>query len=956
MPSHADSSGKPKNFEMLRKNSFTRLTGEMKRISNFAEDSNSPISASSRSKLTAMMNNFTPGDKNTIQKSLVRHIEYSLCKNRWNCDEEAMYRAAALSVRDRLVEGFNDTNAAFFKTDPKRVYYLSFEFLVGRAMQNALVNLDCESKYKEALKDVGFNLEHLYEHEHDAALGNGGLGRLAACFLDSSATLNLPVWGYGIRYTYGIFEQKIIKGRQVEHPDYWLTNSNCWEIERPDVNYKVRFGGEVQEYTNKNGCKAYSWTGGTVVQAEAYDNPLPGYDTTNCISLRLWRSRPTQEFDFSMFDSGDYLNAVAERQAADSISAVLYPNDNSDAGKELRFKQQYFFVCATIQDVLRRFKKMPNREWEDLPSKMVMQLNDTHPTIAIPELMRILIDIEELDYDRAWALCKEVFCYTTHTVLPEALEKWDASLIEKLLPRHILIINEINHRFIVDALKQDVSGSLIGQMSIYEEGDVKRIRMANMAVIGSKKVNGVAAMHSELVKEQVFPHFVEYYAKAEPGVEKFRNVTNGVTTRRWVHNANRKLSNLITDTLGDDAWLKNNNLCEGLAVKADDPAFQAKWVEVKQWCKKRLANWVKYHTGIQLDTNMMFDCQTKRIHEYKRQLMFAFWQVHNYLEIKAMSPEDRKTKVVPRACMVGGKAAPGYKRAKVIIKFLNNIANLVNNDPDVSPYFKCVFLPNYNVSSAAIIIPGTDLSEQISTAGLEASGTGNMKYVMNGAPIIGTMDGANVEIREEVGDDNIFIFGMLEHETHAAKKRAREGNYRPSENLQRVFDFVKDGKMSNGEQEAHVEFCDMIDSINNNGHGYCGDNYLVMADFDSYVECQKIASATYADQAKWNAMSIKGTAYMGKFSSDRSMCDYAEYIWECEPIDVASVGNKYEDIASFAISDKKENAPSQLKATAPVFLGGAPIPHPASVLTSAVPHKAEIATPVETRAPSASTN
>jgi len=886
-----------RNFEMLRKNSFSRLTGELRRVQDYVDDNEkSPISIDCRRKLAGMMNKYTPGDRATIQNSLVRHIEYSLAKNRWNCDEEAMYRAAALSIRDRLVEVFNDTNASFFKVDPKRIYYLSFEFLIGRAMQNALINLGIEGAYKDALKDVGFNLEELYEHEHDAALGNGGLGRLAACFLDSAASLNIPVWGYGIRYTYGIFEQKIVNGRQIEHPDYWLVNSNPWEIERPDVNYKIRLGGEVSEYTDKNGIQRFSWTGGNLVQAEAYDNPIPGYDTSNCISIRLWRSRPTVEFDFHKFDQGDYLNAVAERQAADAISAVLYPNDNNEAGKELRLKQQYFFVSATIQDVLRRFMKVPGRSWSELPQKIVMQLNDTHPTIAIPELMRILIDVQEFDFHKAWDLTRQVFCYTNHTVLPEALEKWDADLIGRLLPRHLLIINDINYHFLMEASKVFPNqGDVLSRLSIYEEGDSKKIRMANLAVIGSNKVNGVAAMHSELVKTQLFPEFVEFFKKSNPDQDKFVNVTNGVTIRRWLHNANRRLSNLITDTIGGDEWLKNYTMMESLIDHAKDTEFQNKWREVKLFCKKRLCNWVKCHTGVTVSTDMMIDCLTKRIHEYKRQHMFAFWMIRNYLNIKSMNENERKN-VTPRCCMVSGKAAPGYRRAKVIIKMINNIANLVNNDAEVSPYFKVAFLPNYNVSSAAVIIPGCDVSEQISTAGMEASGTGNMKYVMNGALIIGTMDGANVEIREEIGEKNIFIFGLMEEETHKARQDQKDGNYPVPASLMEVFDFIRNGAISNGEKDAHEDFISIVNDLCSSGNGFVGDHYLVIKDFESYCKAQDTVSVAYKDQNKWTEMTIRSCFQMGKFSSDRSIVDYSEQIWNCNPVDVMAVTSKYENV------------------------------------------------------------
>ncbi|CDJ59825.1 glycogen phosphorylase family protein, putative, partial [Eimeria maxima] len=598
------------------------------------------------------------------------------------------------------------------------------------------------------------------------------VGRLAACFLDSMATLNLPCWGYGIRYTYGIFEQKIVNGRQVEYPDYWLTLANPWEIERPDCTYAVRIYGSVKEYRDpQNGRMRSKWVGGEIVQAMAYDTPIPGFDTYNTINLRLWKACPSKEFDFHLFDVGRYLESVRERQNAESISAVLYPNDNTQEGRELRLKQQYFFCCATIQDVLRRFKKAPGRDWKQLPDKIQCQLNDTHPTIAIPELMRILLDVEGLDWDTAWELTRKCFNYTNHTVLPEALEKWSADLIAKLLPRHLLIINEINFRFLNEA--RQVFGDdwqKIGRMSIYEEGQEKRIRMANLAVIGGNHVNGVAIIHSELVRKKLFPEFDEFYTKK--GIkDKFLNVTNGVTPRRWIYCANRGLANLFSNWLGSDSWLKELDMINGLMNHIDNPSFLSEWAAVKKENKKRLALWVQQRCNIQLDVdNMLFDIQVKRIHEYKRQLLNIIYIIHRYLTIKRMQPAER-VNIQPRASLIGGKAAPGYYTAKTIIKLANSVAQVVNNDPDVDKYLKVVFLPNYNVSNAQVIIPASDISQHISTAGTEASGTSNMKFVMNGGIILGTLDGANIEIREEGGDDTMFIFGAKEHEVDAIRER-----------------------------------------------------------------------------------------------------------------------------------------------------------------------------------------
>lgn len=589
---------------------------------------------------------------------------------------------------------------------------------------------------------------------------------------------------------------------------------------------------------------------------------------------------------------------------------MLYPSDSTDEGKELRLKQQYFFVCATMQDVLRRFKKKPNRDWKDLPKKMAIQLNDTHPTIGIPELIRILVDVECLEWDLAVDLTRQVFHYTNHTVLPEALEKWPASLIEKLLPRHLLIINELNFRFIneVRASWGDVYEK-ISKMSIYEDSWTKLIRMANLAVIGCRKVNGVAAIHSDLVKRDLFPEFVEWYSqKGQP--DKFINITNGVTPRRWLHNCNRPLSDLISSWLGSDGWLKDLDMMAGLMNHIDDEELLEQWADVKRKNKERLVKWVSHHGGPELDAeHMLFDIQTKRIHEYKRQQLNCMYMIYRYLSIKKMNAGDR-AKMVPRATMIGGKAAPGYMVAKTIIKMINCVANLVNNDPEVSPYFKVFFLPNYNVSSAAIIIPASDINQQISTAGTEASGTGNMKYVMNGSLIVGTMDGANVEIVEEGGRDTAFIFGALEPEVAGIRSRAKRGQYPIDGRLWDVFNFIRSGQLARGDHNAQSQFNDLVDRILDNKEGRNGDHYLVCHDFPAYIRIQEEVDRTYRDATRWRKMSIKAAASMGKFSTDRTIREYAQNVWGIVPAELQGPSpDQLRRLGSPAVSTGVPSAP-----------------------------------------------
>jgi starch phosphorylase len=816
------------------------------------------------------MAEYIDADISTIQKTIVSHVEYTLARTRFNFDISAGYKAAALSIRDRLIESWNDTQQHATASDPKRVYYLSFEFLIGRSMQNALVNLNLESRYRSALLELGFNLEDLYEEEVDPGLGNGGLGRLAACFLDSLASCDYPGWGYGIRYNYGIFRQKIIKGYQVEVPDYWLATMNPWEIERPDINYNVHFGGHVQKYY-ENGIERSVWMPGETVVAVAYDTPIPGYDTFNTINLRLWQSRPTNEFDFNAFNSGDYFAALEARRRAETISSVLYPNDSTQGGKELRLRQQYFFCSATIQDIFRRFNKLP-RNWDELPEKVAIQLNDTHPAIAVPEMLRILVDVHGLDWQRAWNIVTRVFSYTNHTVMPEALEKWSVELMGRLLPRHLDIIYFMNHIF-MEKLKQRYRGDprlndKMKDMSLIEEGQPKMVRMANLCVLATHAVNGVAELHTGLVKNVLFKQFNEFFP------DKIRNKTNGVTPRRWIHCANTKLSALFTRTLGDYTWLKDLDRLKQLRGKENDADFREKWHKIKRKNKERLAEWVKRNCNVELNPDALFDVMVKRIHEYKRQLLNALYIIHRYLTIKDTPPHQRHN-LVKRVFMVGGKAAPGYIAAKKIIRLINGIADVVNNDPQIGDLMKVIFLPNYCVSSAQVIIPGADLTQQISTAGTEASGTSNMKFVMNGGLIIGTMDGANVEIAQEIGQENMFIFGARVEEVERIRAEVRGGKCHAGTRLKRVFGTIRQGMFGNPHEMASI-----VDNLETN------DFYIVCYDFYSYLDAQERVDQTYKNQEQWIKKSILGAIHMGKFSSDRTIREYAQDIWKIEPIEV----------------------------------------------------------------------
>eukprot|EP00184_Porphyridium_aerugineum_P001152 CAMPEP_0184693550 /NCGR_PEP_ID=MMETSP0313-20130426/1734_1 /TAXON_ID=2792 /ORGANISM="Porphyridium aerugineum, Strain SAG 1380-2" /LENGTH=879 /DNA_ID=CAMNT_0027151647 /DNA_START=531 /DNA_END=3170 /DNA_ORIENTATION=+ len=824
--------------------------------------------------LASLMSQYLSREPEAIQRQIVNHVEYTLARTRYNFDSFGAYQATAYSVRDRLLESWNDTQQFFSERDVKRVYYLSLEFLMGRYLQNALMNLGVRNNFEEALLGLGYKLENIVSEERDPGLGNGGLGRLAACFMDSLATLNYPGWGYGIRYKYGMFFQKISEdGYQLEVPDYWLTHGNPWEVERLDVTYPVRFFGHV-EWTDKG----IRWTGGEVVRAVAYDSPIPGYDTYNTLNLRLWSAAPAHEFDLDSFSRGDYFGAIANKEASEKISSVLYPNDSTDAGKELRLKQQYFFVSATLQDAIRRFRKR-ERPLTELHTKVAMQLNDTHPTIAIVELMRILMDDYSIGWRDAWGTVTKVFSYTNHTVLPEALEKWSVPLMEKLLPRHMQIIYEINRRFLEHiAQKYPGNGEKLQRMTIIEDGYPKMIRMANLAVVGGHCVNGVAEIHSGLVKTRLFADFVEEGYR-------FINITNGVTPRRWMQQANPALSTVISRWIETDDWIVNYDLCRGLENYIDNADLQREFTDAKLENKKRLAAEIKKLFNEEVNCDALFDIQIKRIHEYKRQLLNILGVISHYNKLKRMSANDRKN-VVPRVHIFGGKAAAGYIQAKNIIRLITGVSKVVNADQDVNEYLKVFFVPNYNVTLAEVLIPANDVSEHISTAGLEASGTSNMKFVMNGGLIIGTMDGANIEIREEVGDEQIFIFGLLTPEIESARNALKYGQYKVSDaRLDEAVNQIRSGKYC--DQDVSGPIVRALEPYN--------DFYLVARDFSSYMEAQDRVDAAYKDKTGWVKRCIRAVARMGKFSSDRPIREYAEQVWNIEPAPFVPGSISYKD-------------------------------------------------------------
>ncbi len=809
-------------------------------------------------------------DAEALKLSFVDHLEYSLAKDDYSATARDAFKSLALTVRDRMIERWIETQQTYYRQDAKRIYYLSLEFLIGRTLGNALINLNLDAPIEGALKDLGYTLEALVDIEWDAGLGNGGLGRLAACFLDSMATLELPAYGYGIRYEYGIFQQRIKDGYQYETPDSWLRYGNPWEIERPEYLYPVQFYGRVHQYTDDRGVLRHEWLDTRDVMAMAYDSPVPGCRNNTVNNMRLWAAKSTREFDFEYFNHGNYEQAVANKAQSETISKVLYPNDNIIEGKELRLRQEFFFVSATIQDIIRRFKKNRQDGWDSFHDKVAIQLNDTHPAIAIAELMRILVDHENLGWDRSWSITTRTFGYTNHTVLPEALEKWPVSLLERVLPRHVQIIYEINRRFL-DDVNQKYPGDLgrLRRLSIIEEGPEKRVRMAHLAIVGSHAVNGVAALHSQILKDTLFRDFYELFP------DRFQNKTNGITQRRWLKLCNPKLSELITRSIGEK-WLTDLFALKKLAPKADQAAFRAEWHAIKRSNKERLAAYIRTHCERDVDPDSLFDCQVKRLHEYKRQLLNVLHVVTRYNRLL----KDPAAVAVPRTILFAGKAAPGYHTAKLIIKLINAVADTIHRDRDVRQKLSVVFLPNYSVTLAELIIPAADLSEQISTAGTEASGTSNMKFALNGALTIGTLDGANIEIKEEVGDDNIFIFGLKTDEVAAYKRRG----YRPAdfyhgnEELRQALDMIGGGYFSPFEPDL---FKPLVRELLENDH------YMLLADYADYIACQDRVDRVYLDREAWVRRSILNVAHMGKFSSDRTIQEYVKDIWHVKPVPIS---------------------------------------------------------------------
>jgi starch phosphorylase len=800
-----------------------------------------------------------------LQRSFLRHLQYTIVKDKYSATKADLYLALAYAVRDMLVERWLDTQQSYYINDAKRVYYISMEFLMGRTLGNSLINLNLMDEWETALKQMGIDVDELKESEWDAGLGNGGLGRLAACFLDSMATMSLPAYGYGIRYEYGMFYQRIVDGGQFEVPDNWLRYGNPWEFDRQEHLHKIQYQGQVVEYTGEHGEKRHSWVDTHDVMALAYDVPIPGFGNETVNTMRLWSAKSTRDFELESFNRGNYIGAVESKMKTENISKVLYPADHMLEGKELRLRQEYFLSSATVQDIFYRFAKKHD-DLNLLPEKVAIQLNDTHPTLAIPELMRILVDEKKLSWDAAWDIATRTFAYTNHTILPEALEKWPVAMMEYILPRHLLIIYQINEHFLKEvAAHFPGDEGKMRRMSIVGEDGEKHVRMAHLAIVGSHSVNGVSALHSEILKDDLFHDFYQMWP------ERFNNKTNGITQRRWLKHANRWLSDLISSKIGE-GWITNLDELGKLRRYADDREFQQQWIEVKRANKQRLAERILKLTGIEVSPDTLFDCQTKRIHEYKRQLLNILHVITLYNRIKANPGQH----TAPRTVIFSGKAAPSYQMAKLIIRLVSAVGSVVNNDPATSRHLKVVFLPNYNVSLAEMIFPASDLSEQISTAGTEASGTGNMKYALNGALTIGTLDGANIEIMEEVGRDNIFIFGMTTEQVNSLKAagyRPQDYYYRNQE-LKLAIDMIGNGSFS--PSDPHL-FRQIVDTL------LGSDNYLLLADYASYIDCQQNVDKLYQQPYEWARTSILNTAGMGKFSSDRTIGEYAREIWGIHP-------------------------------------------------------------------------
>ncbi len=812
-------------------------------------------------------------DKEVFKKNVLDNLKVLFRKTLETASQQEIFQAVAFEVKDLIVDRWLATQKAFKKQDAKYVYYLSMEFLMGRALGNNLINLCCYEDVAAVLEELGLDINVLEDQEPDAALGNGGLGRLAACFIESLSTLNYPVYGCGIRYKYGMFKQEIHDGYQVEVPDNWLENGNPFEIKRPEYTQTVKFGGYVRiEWDAERQRNRFIHDGYQAVHAVPYDIPVVGYNNNVVNALRIWDAQPIQEFNLASFDKGDYLHAVEQENLAKNIVDVLYPNDNHYSGKELRLKQQYFFVSASVQQAIKKYKEC-HSDLHKLPEKVCFQLNDTHPTVTVPELMRILLDEEGMEWDEAWEITTKCCAYTNHTIMAEALEKWPVDLFMRLLPRIYQIVQEINRRFLIEVEERYPNQyNKIRSMAILYEGQV---RMANMAIVAGFSVNGVARLHTEILKKRELRDFYEMMP------EKFNNKTNGITQRRFLLHGNPLLASWVTEKIGTDAWITDLPLIKGLEAYADDTKAQQEFMEIKYQNKLRLAKYIKEHNHIDVDPNSIFDVQVKRLHEYKRQLLNILHVIYLYNQIKANPEMD----FYPTTFIFGAKAAAGYKRAKETIKLINSVADVVDNDPDIRGRIKVVFIENYRVSNAEIIFAASDVSEQISTASKEASGTGNMKFMLNGAVTLGTMDGANVEIVEEVGEENAFIFGMSSEEVMAYEAN---GGYHPEEiyrndpDIHRILDQLVDGTFSHGDREM---FREIYNSFLAPSYGRA-DQYFILKDFRSYAEARERVNKAYQDKARWAKMAMLNTANSGKFTSDRTIEEYVRDIWHLKKIEV----------------------------------------------------------------------
>ena len=803
-----------------------------------------------------------PNDSAALRRSVAHALLYGGGRYPDLATRQDWYQAVASAVRDRLIERWMETTRRARAADARRIYYLSMEFLIGRTLSNALHALDLYDELAVALTGLGIDLDEIRQQEPDAALGNGGLGRLAACFLDSMATLGLPSFGYGIRYDYGMFAQHVLNGYQVEQPDDWLKFGNPWEFPRPETTYEIHFAGWVRR--DEHGAH---WVDTESVLAMAYDVIVPGHDTRSVSTLRLWHAKAAESLDLALFNQGDYMRAVRTKNLSENVTRVLYPDDSSYQGRELRLRQEFFFTSASMQDILQRYMR-DHATFDELPDKVAVHLNDTHPAIAVPELMRLLLDVHRLEWADAWAMCTRIFSYTNHTLMPEALETWPVEMMRSVLPRHLDIIFEINERFLAEVRDRgDVDSALLARLSLIDEGGERRVRMAHLSVVASHTVNGVSKLHSTLITQSIFADFARLWPT------RFCNKTNGITPRRWLVSANRGLTALLDRRLGK-AWRCDLGALAALRAHADDASLLAEFAAVKRANKQRLAAWVQAQMGLTVDPDSLFDVQVKRIHEYKRQLLNALHVVARYQAIL----DNPDGEWVPRTVFFAGKAASAYRMAKLVIKLINDIAVRINHDGRVNHLLKVVFVPNYGVSVAETVIPAADLSEQISTAGTEASGTGNMKFALNGALTIGTLDGANIEIREEVGAENIFIFGLNAAEVEQLRASGHQplDHYHANPVLKRVLDAIASGEFSPDEPQR---FSAIVESLLR-----FGDHYLLLADFAAYLDAQAAVDTLYREPLAWQRRALLNVAGMGAFSSDRTIAEYAEQIWRVTPV------------------------------------------------------------------------